>query len=85
MPRRRDQGRSRCRILETDARLSINILPDAVYSSFACIQLTLKTAKEADFPANRPFFESNENEQITDTDHVQSVVDSYQDGVRHSR
>ncbi|MBA4090969.1 MAG: diguanylate phosphodiesterase [Sphingobium sp.] len=64
-------------ILETDARLSINFLPNAVYSPVACIQLTLKTAKETGFPTNRLIFEFTENEQITDTDHVQTIVDSY--------
>ena len=32
-------------ILETDAKLSINFLPNAVYSPLACIQLTLATAR----------------------------------------
>lgn len=31
-------------ILETSAKLSINFLPNAVYSPVACIQLTLRTA-----------------------------------------
>jgi EAL domain-containing protein (putative c-di-GMP-specific phosphodiesterase class I) len=64
-------------ILDTDARLSINFLPNAVYSPVACIQLTLKTAKKSGFPTNRLIFEFTENEQITDTDHVQTIVHSY--------
>lgn len=64
-------------ILETDARLSINFLPNAVYSPLACIQLTLKTARSTGFPTNRLIFEFTENEEIGDTAHVQNIVDSY--------
>jgi EAL domain-containing protein (putative c-di-GMP-specific phosphodiesterase class I) len=63
-------------ILETDARLSINFLPNAVYSPVACIQLTLKTAREVGLPTNRLIFEFTENEQI-DADHLRNIVDSY--------
>jgi len=65
-------------ILETDARLSINFLPNAVYSPVACIQLTLKTAKETQLPTARLIFEFTENERIEDTAHVQNIVETYQ-------
>lgn len=61
----------------TDARLSINFLPNAVYSAVACIQLTLKTAREMDLPSERLIFEFTENERI-DTDHLRSIVTTYQ-------
>lgn len=64
-------------ILATDARLSINFLPNAVYSPVACIQLTLKTARSVGFPTDRLIFEFTENEEMTDTDHVGMIVDSY--------
>ena len=64
-------------ILETDARLSINFLPNAVYSPVACIQLTLKTARATGFPAERLIFEFTENEEIADTNHVRTIVDTY--------
>jgi EAL domain-containing protein (putative c-di-GMP-specific phosphodiesterase class I) len=63
-------------ILKTDARLSINFLPNAVYSPVACIQLTLKTAREAGFPTERLIFEFTENERI-EPDHLRSIVTSY--------
>lgn len=66
-------------ILDTDARLSINFLPNAVYSPLACIQLTLKTARATGFPTDRLIFEFTENEEIADTDHVKRIVDCYQD------
>jgi EAL domain-containing protein (putative c-di-GMP-specific phosphodiesterase class I) len=64
-------------ILDTDARLSINFLPNAVYSPSACIQLTLKTARSTGLPTERLIFEFTENEQMVDTDHVRTIVDSY--------
>jgi EAL domain-containing protein (putative c-di-GMP-specific phosphodiesterase class I) len=64
-------------ILDTDARLSINFLPNAVYSPLACIQLTLKTAHATGFPTDRLIFEFTENEEMTDTAHVKTIVESY--------
>ena len=64
-------------ILDTDARLSINFLPNAVYSPVACIQLTLKTARATGFPTDRLIFEFTENEEMADTDHVRNIVDCY--------
>jgi len=64
-------------ILETDARLSINFLPNAVYSPIACIQLTLKTAQATGLPTSRLIFEFTENERIEDTAHVENIVETY--------
>ena len=68
---------ARAGILATDARLSINFLPNAVYSPQACIQLTLKTAAAAQFPTSRLIFEFTENEQIVDPDHLANIVATY--------
>ncbi len=64
-------------ILETPARLSINFLPNAVYSPLACIQLTLRTAKALNFPTDRLIFEFTENEEISDPSHLVSIIDAY--------
>lgn len=64
-------------ILHTDARLSINFLPNAVYSPVACIQLTLATAAATGFPVDRLIFEFTENEPMVDTDHVGRIIDTY--------
>lgn len=64
-------------ILETGARLSINFLPNAVYSPVACIQLTLKTAAAVGFPTDRLIFEFTENEEMVDSAHVASIVETY--------
>ena len=64
-------------ILDTEARLSINFLPNAVYSPAACIQLTLKTARATGFPTDRLIFEFTEGEEMVDTDHVRAIVETY--------
>lgn len=69
---------SRAGILDGPARLSINFLPNAVYSPLACIQLTLKTAAAHGFPTGRLIFEFTENEQMADPVHVANIVASYQ-------
>ena len=71
------EGAVEAGILETDAKLSINFLPNAVYSPIACIQLTLKTAQRVGLPTDRLQFEFTENEHMADTDHVQSIIDAY--------
>ena len=64
-------------ILETPARLSINFLPNAVYSPRACIQLTLKTAAATGLPTDRLLFEFTEQEEMTDPAHVADIVATY--------
>lgn len=66
-------------ILNTDAKLSINFLPNAVYSPAACIKLTLRTARACNLPINRLIFEFTENEEMADTDHVANIVRTYQE------
>ena len=65
-------------ILDTNARLSINFLPNAVYSPAACIKLTLVTARSCNLPTDRLIFEFTENEQMADTNHVANIVHTYQ-------
>lgn len=64
-------------ILADDARLSINFLPNAVYSPAACIQLTLATAMATGFPTGRLIFEFTEHEQMSDPAHVAHIVAAY--------
>ncbi|WCP72252.1 MULTISPECIES: EAL domain-containing protein [Sphingomonas] len=71
------EGAVKAGILSTDARLSINFLPNAVYSPVACIQATLTAARTHAFPTDRLIFEFTENEEMADTDHVRTIVDTY--------
>lgn len=73
------QTAARAGLLDTPARLSINFLPNAVYSPKACIQLTLATAAALSFPTDRLIFEFTENEQMVDPTHVANIVSSYQE------
>jgi EAL domain-containing protein (putative c-di-GMP-specific phosphodiesterase class I) len=63
-------------ILNGDARLSINFMPNAVYSPVACIQLTLQTAAACGFPTERLNFEFTENEEM-DVAHTTNIVETY--------
>ncbi len=69
---------SRLNLQATGAKLSINFLPNAVYSPAACIQLTLKTASEENFPLERLIFELTEREEVEDPAHLQSIADEYE-------
>jgi EAL domain-containing protein (putative c-di-GMP-specific phosphodiesterase class I) len=64
-------------IVDTGAKLSINFLPNAVYSPMACIQLTLRTAEKNAFPLDRLIFEFTENEHMASPDHVGSIIETY--------
>lgn len=65
-------------LLADGAKLSINFLPNAVYSPKACIQLTLKTAAANHLPIDRLMFEFTETERMADAAHVQNIIDTYQ-------
>lgn len=64
-------------LLDTDAKLSINFLPNAVYSPLACIQLTLQTARASSMPIDRLIFEFTENEHMGSPEHVSSIIETY--------
>lgn len=64
-------------ILDGATRLSINFLPNAVYSPLACIERTLRTARATHFPTDRLIFEFTEKEEMADTDHVKNIVETY--------
>ena len=64
-------------ILKTDARLSINFLPNAIYSPEACIRLTMQTAAEQGLATSRLIFEFTENEKMADTSHIKNILKSY--------
>jgi EAL domain-containing protein (putative c-di-GMP-specific phosphodiesterase class I) len=65
-------------IEQTGALLSINFMPGAVYSAAACIQLTLKTAREIGFPCDRLIFEMTEHEEVTDRNKLREIAAEYQ-------
>ena len=58
--------------------LSINFMPNAVYQPEACIQTTLKAAREVGFPIQNIVFETLENEQIIDRKYLTEILREYQ-------
>lgn len=61
----------------TDAFLSINIMPNAVYEPQRCIRATLQAAREHGFPSNRLMFELTEHERVVDPQHVKRIIQHY--------
>ncbi len=61
----------------SNARLSINFMPNAVYEPTACIRASLAAAARAKFDPRRLMFEFTENERMGDTAHVQNIVATY--------
>jgi EAL domain-containing protein (putative c-di-GMP-specific phosphodiesterase class I) len=64
-------------LMDSKALLSINFLPNAVYSPLACIQLTLQTARAAGMPLDRLIFEFTENEEMGSPEHVAGIIQTY--------
>jgi len=62
---------------QLDALLSINFMPNAVYTPGRCLGSTIVAARAARFPLDRIIFEIVESEDITDVDHLRDIVDTY--------
>jgi EAL domain-containing protein (putative c-di-GMP-specific phosphodiesterase class I) len=65
------------RIGSSDARLSINFMPNAVYEPRACIRATLEAASRTQFDPHRLMFEFTENERMDDVAHVSHIIEEY--------
>lgn len=65
------------RIAESDTKLSINFMPNAVYEPKACIRATLDAASRMQFDPRRLMFEFTENERMDDVGHVSHIVAEY--------
>lgn len=61
----------------SDARLSVNFMPNAVYEPAACIRTSLEAARRVGFDTRRIMFEFTENERLTDTGHVARIIAEY--------
>lgn len=57
--------------------LSINFLPNAVYSPEHCIRSTLAAAQEHDLPIEQIMFEITESERVHDTAHLKRIFEYY--------
>lgn len=61
----------------SDAMLSINFMPNAVYEPKACIRATLAAASKAKFSLRRLMFEFTENEEFEDVEHIKHIISEY--------
>ncbi|MFC4174581.1 EAL domain-containing protein [Microvirga sp. GCM10011540] len=62
---------------DSDTRLSINFMPNAVYEPSACIRASLEAARRVGFNPHRIMFEFTENERMSDTGHVARIIAEY--------
>ena len=60
-----------------DLKLSINFMPNAVYEPAACLRATLQAADRYAFPKSSIMFEFTEDEQVSDTAHLTSIITEY--------
>ncbi len=67
MPREGARTCEQLGLAATEALLSINFLPNAVYEPRACIRLTLETARRLDFPLEKIIFEFTKTKPSTPT------------------
>ena len=72
------QVASRLGILATDADLSINFFPNAVYEPRQCLRRTLNAAEAAGFPLERIIFEITEVEEVRSQEHLRNIMCEYQ-------
>lgn len=64
--------------LNIQSKLSINVMPNAVYKPELCIRTTLEAVQIYNFPIERIIFEVTEGEPINDHAHLQDIIQSYQ-------
>ncbi len=63
--------------LDMKACISINFLPNAVYSPEQCIRTTIAAAEKANFPLEKIIFEVTENEHVHDPQKLLSIFNYY--------
>lgn len=63
--------------LGLEQKLSINFLPNAVYSPEHCIRSTLNAAREYGLPLEQIMFEITESERVHDTAHLTRIFEHY--------
>ena len=64
-------------LLQTDADLSINFYPNAVYEPKQCLLRTLTAAQSVRFPLSRVIFEITEVEEVRDPEFLRTIMSEY--------
>lgn len=68
---------ARLGITQTDAKLSINFIPGAMYEPENCVRATLAAARRANLPTDRLIFEVTEGEEVLDPAHLAKIFHVY--------
>jgi diguanylate cyclase (GGDEF)-like protein len=68
---------ARLGLVQTDALLSINFIPGAMYEPENCVRATLAAARRANLPGNRLIFEVTEGEQVLEPAHLARIFEVY--------
>lgn len=68
---------TRLGLLETEARLSINFIPGAMYEPENCVRATLAAARRAQLPLDRLIFEVTEGEEVLHPAHLANIFRVY--------
>jgi EAL domain-containing protein (putative c-di-GMP-specific phosphodiesterase class I) len=61
----------------TDAKLSLNFMPDVIYNPSTCLRHTLDTARSCNFPLDGLIFELTEDQRVQDKEHLNGIVNEY--------
>ncbi len=64
-------------LLHTDALLSVNFYPNAVYQPRQCLMRTMQAAEAVSFPLSRIVFEVTEVEQVRSHAHLNEIMTEY--------
>lgn len=62
---------------DSDALISINFMPRAVYRPELCIRTTFEAAEAFSFDPGRIMFEFTENERVDDGAHLREIIEYY--------
>ena len=68
---------ARLGLVQTDALLSINFIPGAMYEPENCVRATLAAARRAKLPGHRLIFEVTEGEQVLEPAHLARIFEVY--------
>lgn len=68
---------ARLGLVDTDAKLSINFIPGAMYEPENCVRATLAAARRARLPGDRLIFEVTEGEQVLEPAHLARIFEVY--------
>ncbi len=64
-------------VAERKAKLCLNLMPEAIYDTGACLRNILDTARSCNFPLENLILELTERQRVRDTTRLDSIVKEY--------